>query len=68
MPRRAVPFNASIHDPAGAAWDSIGLRDLVNEIKVAPASPGGIDTDVGIERTVRSIPGVTRIDDQLLVA
>jgi osmotically-inducible protein OsmY len=89
-----------------AVRNLIGVRDVVNEIRVAPApSRGDVETDVeaairrrfgtdghriwiatadgvvtlsgvvptfamleDIERTVRSIPGVTRIDNQLLVA
>lgn len=89
-----------------AVRNLIGVRDVVNEIRVAPAlSRGDLETDVEaairrrlgtdgqcmwiatadgvvtlsgfvatftmleeLERTVRSIPGVTRIDNQLLVA
>jgi osmotically-inducible protein OsmY len=89
-----------------AVRNLIGVRDVVNEIKVAPTSSrGDLETDVeaairrrfgtdghriwiatadgvvtlsgvvptfatleDIERTVRSIPGVTRVDNQLLVA
>lgn len=89
-----------------AVRNLIGVRDVVNEIRVASApSRGDLETDIeaairrrfgsdghrigiatvdgvatlsgvvptlvmleDIERTVRSIPGVTRIDNQLLVA
>jgi osmotically-inducible protein OsmY len=89
-----------------AVRNLIGVRDVVNEIRVAAApSRGDLETDIeaairrrfgtdgqriwiatadgvatlsgvvptfamleDIERTVRSIPGVTRIDNQLLVA
>jgi osmotically-inducible protein OsmY len=89
-----------------AVRNLIGVRDVVNEIRVAPApSRGDLGTDVetairrrfgtdgqriwiatadgvvtlsgvvptfvmldDVEHTVRSIPGVTRIDNQLLVA
>jgi len=89
-----------------AVRNLIGLRDVVNEVRVASApSRGDLETDIeaairrrfgtdgqhigiatvdgvatlsgvvptfvmleDIERTVRSIPGVTRIDNQLLVA
>jgi osmotically-inducible protein OsmY len=88
-----------------AVRNLIGVRDVVNEIRVASAPSGDLETDIeaairrrfgtdgprigiatvdgvatlsgvvptfvmleDIERTVRSIPGVTRIDNQLLVA
>jgi len=89
-----------------AVRNLIGVRDVVNEIRVAAAPPRGeLEADImaairrrfgtdghrisiatmegaatlsgvvptfamleDIERTVRSIPGVTRIDNQLLVA
>lgn len=88
-----------------AVRNLIGVRDVVNEIRVAPAPSRADESDVeaalrrrfgrqgqrirvatadgvvtlsgivptfamleDIERTVRSIPGVTRLDNQLLVA